>query len=318
MTLQREAEDLTERRNCMDALQSDLSGRSDSIISMQDIAAEINSGVMPGEVLVLEHFKPLSHMNYFPMRIDALVITLVEKGEGILRIDLKDYEIRPNSLIVIQPKNYISFSSQCGDVSGCSIICSRDMIENVLPKLTDLLPLLMHHRMAPITTLPAHDAETLKAYALLLSRKLRENPSPFQKHKVRSLLQAALFEMMDIHQRNSPEVFTTKSRREEIMAKFLLLVSEHFRTQRQLGFYSDRLCITPKHLSAVVKGISGRTAGDWIENYVIMEAKILLKSTDLTIQEIATRLNFSNQSFFGKYFKHLTGMSPLRFRRMPE
>ena len=76
------------------------------------------------------------------------------------------------------------------------------------------------------------------------------------------------------------------------MAKFILAVSEEFRTQRQVAYYARKFYITPKHLSAVVKEISGRTAGDWIENYVVMEAKVLLKTTDKTIQEITLMLNF--------------------------
>ncbi len=99
------------------------------------------------------------------------------------------------------------------------------------------------------------------------------------------------------------------------MAKFILAVSEHFRTERQVSFYAHKLCITPKHLSSVIKEISGRTASDWIENYVVMEAKVLLKTTDMTIQEIAVYLNFANQSFFGKYFKHHTGVSPTTYRK---
>lgn len=133
---------------------------------------------------------------------------------------------------------------------------------------------------------------------------------------MRCLLQAALFELMDIEQSSHNEdVPMRKSRKEEIMARFILTVREHFRTERQVAFYAKQLCITPKHLSAVVKSISGKTAGEWIENYVTMEAKVLLKTTDLPVQEIAVHLNFPNQSFFGKYFKHITGMSPTEFRR---
>lgn len=99
------------------------------------------------------------------------------------------------------------------------------------------------------------------------------------------------------------------------MAKFIIAVSESFRERREVSWYAERLCITPKHLSAVCKETSGRTAGEWIESYVTMEAKVLLKSTDMTIQEIAAKLNFANQSFFGKYFKHQTGLSPTAYRR---
>ena len=99
------------------------------------------------------------------------------------------------------------------------------------------------------------------------------------------------------------------------MAKCILAVSEAFREERQVASSAHKRCITPKQLSSVVKEISGRTAGDWIENYVVMEAKVLLKTTDMTIQEIAAYLNFANQSFFGKYFKHQTGVSPSVYRK---
>ncbi len=85
-------------------------------------------------------------------------------------------------------------------------------------------------------------------------------------------------------------------------------------TERSVTFYADKLFVTPKHLSAVLKEISEKTAGEWIDLRVILEAKLLLRSTGLNIQEISTKLNFANQSFFGKYFKHLTGMSPRDYR----
>ena len=78
------------------------------------------------------------------------------------------------------------------------------------------------------------------------------------------------------------------------------------------------LCVTPKHLSATIKETSGRTAGEWIDSYVIIEAKTLLRNTGLTIQEVSAKLNFSNQSFFGKYFKHITGISPRSPERLRE
>ncbi|MDE5813808.1 MAG: helix-turn-helix domain-containing protein, partial [Muribaculaceae bacterium] len=93
-------------------------------------------------------------------------------------------------------------------------------------------------------------------------------------------------------------------------------VLQNFRAERSVAFYADRLCVTPKHLSAVAKDITKHTASELIDHYVIMEAKIMLAESALTIQEIANKLNFANQSFFGKYFKHLTGYSPSQFRKM--
>ena len=91
------------------------------------------------------------------------------------------------------------------------------------------------------------------------------------------------------------------------------LLKEHYTTQRKIGFYADKLCMTPKYLSQVIHAVSGRHAGDWIRDYVILEAKALLKSRQYTIQQVSDMLNFPNQSFFGTYFKKTVGCSPLTY-----
>lgn len=100
-----------------------------------------------------------------------------------------------------------------------------------------------------------------------------------------------------------------KSRKEYIFERFYESLVESYQSERSVKFYADQLCLTPKHLSGVVKEVSGKTVGEWIDELVILEAKALLNSSSMNIQEIADRLNFANQSFFGKYFKHYTGMS---------
>lgn len=106
------------------------------------------------------------------------------------------------------------------------------------------------------------------------------------------------------------------SRGELLFMKFRKLVSIHFLQHRDVGFYASVLCVSPKYLSSSVKTISGRTAREWISDTVIAEMKYQLTNTTLTIKEIAYKLNFSNISFFGKYFKAQTGMSPTFFRRL--
>ena len=99
-----------------------------------------------------------------------------------------------------------------------------------------------------------------------------------------------------------------------VVDHFMELVQEHYREQRLIGFYADKLCITPKYLSKLIKEHTGRSAGEWIDNHVILEARAMLQSSDMTIQQIAASLNFPNQSFFGKYFKRATGLSPKQYR----
>jgi len=287
----------------------------EDVVSLASIAKLLNLTNLSEDIIVFDTNTFKTRRDAIPTRIDGLAIMLCKEGHGKITIDLREYEFYKNSLLVIQPKNYMQVLEVSDDYKASYLLCSLHIIEDVLPKLTDLLPILIHHRTEPVSNLSEEDAASLQDYYNFLYKQINGPQTPFTKKKVICLLQAALFRMMEIKSQRQGDVQMKKSRREEIMAKFILAVSDNFRKERQVSFYADKLCITPKHLSAVVKEISGQTAGSWIENYVLMEAKVLLKTTDLTIQQIAMNLNFSNQSFFGKYFKHLTGMSPSEFRR---
>jgi AraC-like DNA-binding protein len=105
------------------------------------------------------------------------------------------------------------------------------------------------------------------------------------------------------------------SKQDILVEKFLAIVKENYRKQRMIEFYSEKLFLTPKHLSRVIKERSGKSAGEWIEDHIMLEAMALLKSTDKTIQQISEELNFPSQSFFGKYFKRRADISPKEYRK---
>lgn len=104
------------------------------------------------------------------------------------------------------------------------------------------------------------------------------------------------------------------SRAERLVRDYLNLVQDKYRHTRQIEPYARQLGVSSKHLSNTVKELTNRSAGEWITLYVINEAKTLLRSTSMNVQEISDRLNFPSQSFFGKYFKRHTGLSPTAFR----
>jgi len=104
------------------------------------------------------------------------------------------------------------------------------------------------------------------------------------------------------------------SRKQELVHEFFTLIFEHYKEAKDVTFYANKLCVSPKYLSTLVRKETDRTAKDCIDHYLILESKVLLNSS-FTIQEISQQLNFPNQSFFGKYFKKHTGMSPLNYRK---
>ena len=104
------------------------------------------------------------------------------------------------------------------------------------------------------------------------------------------------------------------SGQQETCEKFISLVADNFKEYRDIGFYADKLCITKKYLSSLLKQETGMTALEWIERHVVLYAKSCLSSTSMTIQQISDELDFPSQSVFGKYFKRVEGMSPKAYR----
>ncbi len=287
------------------------------LISLPEISDITNNQIGAGQINIYDATLTPARISDSPQSSNSLIIAIVTEGEGTIGIDLKEYSLKKDYLIVIQPRNYFWFKKPYHDVKIRILACSRQLIETVVPKLSDLLPLLIQHRSEPVVKLSETETTTVLEYLQFIRHRLNEPTGALRKNIISSLLQSLFFYMLDQRCQNSETGRLQRTRKEEIMAKFIIEVSEHFRENRQVNFYADRLCITSKHLSTIIKSITGMTAGEWIDNYVILEAKILLRTTDHTIQQISQELNFKDQSIFGKYFKHITGQTPSTYRHTP-
>ncbi|MBQ5473674.1 MAG: AraC family transcriptional regulator, partial [Lachnospiraceae bacterium] len=164
----------------------------------------------------------------------------------------------------------------------------------------------------------AEKALLLNDLLSLTHRIIRENPSDsYYSKKVKAQTAVFGYEIISVMSdlAESMKAVEKKPSREELYFKqFMSLLNMHYITDRSVMFYADKMHLSPKYLSAVVKKVSGQTPSNWIDGLVIMEAKNLLKYSEMNIQEIAYMMNFPNQSFFGKYFKQRTGMTPSAYR----
>lgn len=251
-----------------------------------------------------------------PIRVLGLTIGLCIEGEGEVGIGVKTFKFTKNSLMLLNPNQYVHSLSSIAPVKIMAIGCNLELIESIMPKISGFLPLLIHNPIESVSQLSDENSLEIQEYMRLIGRKLNSVDSPLKRTKISNLIQALLCEIIEKHYVSKDGVEKPQSRKEEILSKFIIEVLQNFRSERSVSFYADKLCVTPKHLSAVAKDITRHTASELIDHYVIMEAKIMLAETALTIQEISNKLNFANQSFFGKYFKHLTGFSPSAFRKM--
>lgn len=256
----------------------------------------------------------------FPCRIDAITIGVGTEGEAKVSFNLHEYCLRKDSLFVFGPKNIIeAHETDTSENFKCHVlIISPEFLRNLNVNTKHMMPLLLKVASHPCLSLTPEESRTLRNFIALIDQETHGPKTDFATDIVSSLIAATIYKVADIlgnYISEHPEVDPpVHSRAEAYFTQFTQLLGEHFRRERTVGFYARQLCITPKYLTTLIKHISGKSVSDWIDSYVTLEAKTLLKYSNLSIQEISYYLNFPNQSFFGSYFKRNTGMSPSQYK----
>ena len=122
---------------------------------------------------------------------------------------------------------------------------------------------------------------------------------------------AAMMHLYDsVYQRHTDKLQASQSREQTIFDRFIQLVNQHCAEQQQIGYYADRMCLTDRYLSTIIHQTSGVTAKEWIDRALITRIKVELMHTSKPIAQISDEINFSNPSFFSRYFRRETGMTP--------
>lgn len=263
---------------------------------------------------IFDDIKDIPFTSY-PTRLNAACLAVCRRGWCKMTINLQEYELKEGMLCVILPEQIVQQGERSDDFSGSFIAVSRDFMDLVIPTMQQLFPLFFMVKERPCIAITAEELQSFEEYHSFLWSKVKLKGNPYRKEITQGLLQSLFYEIYDIYQGHAPAGRTPKSRKEDLFEHFIRYVSEYYKEERSVSYYADKMFLTPKHLSTVVKEVSGKTAGEWIDSLVILEAKALLKSSEQSIQEIADELHFANQSFFGKYFKHHTGLSPKEYRR---
>ena len=253
----------------------------------------------------------------YPLRLDGLLIVVREKGESRFSINLKEFSMIPGDIVICSPGDLLQSVSNEGIHQSQTIMISSDFLKEMYIGLNSFMPFFTSQKEHPVFHLTENEVKELGAFYQLVEESVGIEDY-FQNDIVKRLLAAYLYKLGSILYRHRPELQAAAAqplKREEILFKqFINLLAEHHCKERRVDFYADQLFLSPKHFSTVIKKVSGKTAGEWIDEYVILEIKTLLKYSPMSIQEVAYYMNFPNPSFFGKYFKHHTGMSPSEYK----
>lgn len=266
------------------------------------------------DFLVYEHFSEVPRP-WKSCRMQCLFFALCTQGEASYTVDGKDSQVKRGDVIIVGEGQVVENFLSTDDCDGIAIMVSYDFFNDIVAGIRDLNTLFLFSRLHPVFSLTEREVKVLSGYVETIITKILEPEHHFRRELVSTLMKALIYDMSNVIYRYQMVEKKSFSRGEVVFFNYIRLVRDHFKQERRVSWYANQLCITPKYLSETIKTISKRTPNEWIDYYVVLELRLLLKNSDKSIKEIAEYLNFPNQSFLGKFFKDHVGVSPSAFRK---
>lgn len=257
------------------------------------------------------HLKDLSEVHR--LACDSMICCCID-GELTLEINERPFNIHSGMFSILKRDNTWKVLRYSKDLY---IICVLSQNNDYIAQLNNTLLLLdfkFQIDKNPCYKLQGTILNELITLFHLMKEVMKREVTMLKKEIIQNYLCIIFYTILTETVQN---IYGTHSNKyaNEILRKFILLLDNHCRQERRLSFYADRLCITPKYLTVLVKQASGRNARQWMVDFVIAESKRLLQKETLTVLEVSDRMNFPNQSFFTKFFRQYTGQTPTEYKQ---
>lgn len=248
-----------------------------------------------------------------PVRLEQGGVFLCQRGHADIVIDLKQYHIKTGDIVVAFPYTVIQTMGYSEDFEGSALRADVSFFASIqIPEKSSYYLYMMEN---PCISL--REEEWSKIVALhdrLISEHVDEQ-HPLRREIDECMMKIIAYEIIAIYLKRKPLTQQARSRNERIFQEFIYSLFNNYHVHRSLEFYATAQSITPRHLSMIVKQMSGQTAGEWIISCTIMNIKSKLQNKSLSIKEISDEMNFPNPSFFSQYFKKYTGVTPTEYRK---
>lgn len=248
-------------------------------------------------------------------RLNFILMAMCKKGKAQYSIDTRQQVVKPGDLLFVSERHVVDNYVASPDFECLCIMLTTEYYHGFVQDVKNVSSLLLFSMNNPVVPLTNKEIQVFTNYFETIREKMADTSHHYRSPLIKALLLAMFYDMSNVIYRVERQGNRKHTRAEAIFAHFIRLLEDNFRTQHRVSWYAEQLCITPKYLSEIVKKISLRTPNEWIDSYVILEARVLLKNTTKSIKEITDELNFPNQSFLGKYFKEHVGVSPSEYRK---
>ncbi len=281
-------------------------------ISTNDIPVEVNCSTVKDYIVSDGTGKRRPLFLKKPTAIDGIGFVLCTRGISRAKINNTIYTIKRRTLVTLLPNSICESVGSSDDYSFEYLFFSLDFIYELnIPFDIKLLELVSR---SPLVDLTDEQFDCLMDFHAFIVKHYKNENHLYRIQLAKNLLASFITEMCDIYNNLTELNNDVSGRKIEICHQFFRLVVDHIKRERTVQFYADKICVTPKYLSLLVKNISGRPIMEWINKITIIVIKSMLKTSTLSISQISDELNFPNPSFFCRYFKKHTGVTPLQYR----
>ena len=250
-----------------------------------------------------------------PTRMNFILMALCRKGRAQYCIDTRQQTVKPGDLLFISERHIIDNYMASPDFECLCILVSTQFYHGFVQNVRNVSSLLLFTMNNPVVQLTPHEIQVYSNYYRTIREKISDTEHHYRTEVVKALLLAMFYDMSGVTYRVEQSSSKGQSRADVIFAEFIQQLEQNYRTERRVSWYAQQMGITPKYLSEIIKQISKRTPNEWIDNYVVLEIRVMLKNSSKSIKQITEELNFPNQSFLGKYFKEHVGVSPSEYRK---
>ena len=290
------------------------------VIDEHVLGKDIILGEVHGEKV--EKSEGILKMLQYPVRFDGYIFFFLKEGHFQVDHNLNTFDVRSGSIMMTVPGNIIKVSSykpeHIADAELYFLLISKEFMSGIHLDINRVYQESLRLWNYPCIRLSEDDISLLVEY-FTLSRNILHSRMKNKKNVLGALVTSFAHVILELwtreisHSRKAENPST--ARINQLLERFIALVTEYHNTERGVAFYADKLCLSPKYLSKLIKQASGRSAPAWIDSFVILQAKNLLKYSDKSVKQIVYDLHFPNQSVFYKFFKAHTGMTPSEYRK---
>lgn len=245
-----------------------------------------------------------------PFRFDEMRLALLLEGSATSIINLHRYEIKAGDILFVSGGSIAEIRKTSPKIVAKLFSCTDELLAMAFKG--DLPSMLRRRQNSFILHMKEENIRFFETTLQLLWDTIhQEGHSP---QVVFHLMGTLLYYVNGLHEHQDAEEAVVRTREQHLFDQFITLVNRHATTEHTLDFYADKLCLSPRYLGSIIKAASGLTAKEWIDRQLLLTIQIELKHTDKPLKRIATEMNFPTMSFFGKYFKRLTGITPMQYR----